>query len=436
MVNVTEPSSERFFRQALSQKVGGLFTGMWFLVAEHLRLGNWDLIKAFTKGSDRDVGSHIAMQVVSEAALCSNRIRRSNYIAHQGFELLNGLGILATDQQVHKLLDTRSVADSIGLQQALALSRYSRGHYGGNLIAMDPHRIKSTSQRVMPMKRKNPDAPATKMLQTFFALCPETGQPIGCGIGSAGQNTTKATIDLLTLTSKVCQKGLVLSDKEHFTSNLFDSVVQHGQFDLLVPAIASERIRKIEQSLSYTRKWAGYAVAETTFNFQGHAQKYRLVCQREGEQQESFKYSSFLTLSDKPAEELLSTDYRKRWTIEEFFNFDGPMGFDRASTHNLNVRLGKMSLALMAQAATYEFRRRLPQPYQSWNAMHLAEAIFSGIDGDIKAKDDTIIVTCYNAPQQLNLQQNYQGLPQKLTREGFDPKIPWLYGFKLDFRFK
>lgn len=420
----------------LSQKAGGIFSGLWFLIPEYQRLGSWDLIKNFTKGSDRDIESHIAMQVVNEAALCSNRIRKSNYISHQGFELLNGLGMLASDQQVHKLLDAHSVADSMELQQALALSRYSRGHYNGDLIAMDPHRIKSTSQRVMPMKKKNPDAPATKMLQTFFAICPDTGQPIGCGIGSAGENTTKATIDLLTLTANVCQKGLILSDKEHFTSNLFDSVIQHGQFDLLVPAIASERIRKIEQSLNYTRKWAGYAVAETEFNFQGHTQKYRLICQREGEQKERYKYSSFLTMSDKPAEDLLSIDYRKRWTIEEFFNIDGPMGFDRVSTHNLNIRLGKMSLALMAQAATYEFRRRLPQSYQKWNALHLADAVFSSIDGDIKVKDDTIIVTCYNAPQNMNLQQNYQNLPQKLIQEGIDPRIPWLCNFKLDFRFK
>lgn len=433
---MSELSSERYFRQILSQKVGGIFTGLWFLVAEHLRLGSWDLIKTFTKGSGRDIESHIAMQVVNEAALCSNRIRKSNYIAHQGFELLNGLGILATDQHVHKLLDAHSVADSIELQQALALSRYSRGHYIGNCIAIDPHRIKSTSQRVMPMKKKNPDASASKMLQTFFSLCTDTGQPIACGIGSAGENTTKATIELLESTAKVCQKGLVLADKEHFTNNLFERIAQTGHFDLLVPTIASERIRKIEQSLHYTRKWAGYAIAETMFNFQGHSPKYRLICQREGEDEKKYKYCSFLTLSDKPAADLLSIDYPKRWTVEEFFNFDGPMGFDRASTHNLNVRLGKMSLALMAQAASYEFRRRLPQPYQKWNALHLADAIFSSIDGDIRVKDDTIIVTCYKAPQQLNLQQNYQNLPQRLTSEGIDPRIPWLYDFKLDFRFK
>lgn len=90
-------------------------------------------------------------------------------------------------------------------------------------------------------------------------------------------------------------------------------------------------------------------------------------------------YKSFLTLSSKPAAELLTEMYQERWSIEDFFNFDGAMGFDRAST---------------------------------------------------------FIVTCYNAPKELFLQINYQGLPAKLILEGINPKIPWLYDYKLDFRFK
>ncbi|GAB1454479.1 hypothetical protein MASR2M47_45350 [Draconibacterium sp.] len=41
--------------------------------------------------TDADIEPRIAMQIVNEAALCSNRVRRGNYITHQGFELLNGL---------------------------------------------------------------------------------------------------------------------------------------------------------------------------------------------------------------------------------------------------------------------------------------------------------------------------------------------------------
>jgi len=91
---------------------------------------------------------------------------------------------------------------------------------------------------------------------------------------------------------------------------------------------------------------------------------------------------------------------------------------------------------MLAQAATYELRKKLPKPYNRWNSKHLADAVFSKMDGDIKVKNDTIIVTFYNAPEELNLQNNYQDLPSKLIAEGIDPRIPWLFDFKLDFRFK
>ncbi len=376
------------------------------------------------------------MQIVNEAALCSNRVRKSNYISHQGFELLNGLGFLVSDEQVHELLDSHTVQDAIALQETLAFIRSNNGHYKGDIIAIDPHRIASTTQRIMPKKKKQPEEPAKKMLQTFFALDTQTGQPIGCGIGSPGVNTSKATIELLDMVKHVNDHALILADKEHFTESLFKSISQDTDFEYLVPAIATERIRKIERSLSYQSKWAGYSIAETAFNFKGHKEKYRLICQREGETAKTYIYKSFLTVSDKPAVMLMTEAYSKRWSIEEFFNFDGAMGFDRASTFNLNIRYGKMSLGLLAQAATYELRKKLPQPYNNWNAIHLAEALFTKIDGDIRVKDDTIIVTAYNMPKELKLQEHYQGLPEKLLNEGLNPHIPWLYDFKLDFRFK
>ncbi len=406
------------------------------MVAEHLRLGTWDLIKGYTGCNDADIQPRIAMQIVNEAALCNNRIRKSNYISHQGFELLNGLGFLVSDEQVHELLDSHTVHDAMALQETLAIIRSNNGHYKGDIIAIDPHRIISTTQRVMPKKKKQPEEPAKKMLQTFFALDTQTGQPIGFGIGSPAANTSKATIELLNMVKHVNDRALILADKEHFTENLFKNISQDTHFEYLVPVMSTERIRKIERSLSYQSKWAGYAIAETPFNFADHKEKYRLLCQREGETAKTYRYKSFLTVSDKPAVMLMTEAYSKRWSIEEFFNFDGAMGFDRASTFNLNIRYGKMSLALLAQAATYELRKKLPQPFKNWNAIHLAEALFSKIDGDIRVKDDTIIITTYNMPNELKLQEHYQGLPEKLLNEGLNPRIPWLYNFKLDFRFK
>jgi len=111
------------------------------------------------------------------------------------------------------------------------------------------------------------------------------------------------------------------------------------------------------------------------------------------------------------------------------------LGFDSASTLNLNVNFGKMTMALLAQAATYQFRQKLPKEYRKWDAEHLANAIFNGLDGDIRVKDDTIIITCYNVPEQYQLENHYTNLPKRLEEENIDPRIPGLYNYKLDFRF-
>lgn len=161
-----------------------------------MQLGSWDLIKGYTGSTDIDIEPRIAMQIVNEASLCKNRVRRKNYITHQGFELLNGLGFLASDEHVHDFLDNHTVCQAQELQETLAAIRLNNGHYEGDIIAIDPHRIISTTQRVMPKKKKQPRSPSEKMLQTFFALNTQTGQPIGCGIGSPGVNTTKATIPI------------------------------------------------------------------------------------------------------------------------------------------------------------------------------------------------------------------------------------------------
>jgi hypothetical protein len=64
-----------------------------------------------------------------------------------------------------------------------------------------------------------------------------------------------------------------------------------------------------------------------------------------------------------------------------------------------------------------------------WLQRQRADAIFNKIDGDIRIKDDTILVTCYDAPKDMTLDNYYQGLPEKLIKEGVNPRIPWLYFF-------
>jgi hypothetical protein len=95
-----------------------------------------------------------------------------------------------------------------------------------------------------------------------------------------------------------------------------------------------------------------------------------------------------------------------------------------------------MTMALIAQAAIDQLRKRLAPPAENWDAKHLAKVYFFGLEGGVRVDTDTIIVTYYNAPDADNLRAQYEDLPAKLRKEGIDPRIPWLYGFNLDFRFR
>lgn len=93
-------------------------------------------------------------------------------------------------------------------------------------------------------------------------------------------------------------------------------------------------------------------------------------------------------------------------------------------------------MALIAQAVTRQLRLRLGPPVSDWDSDHFARDVLHGSDGDVRVKNDTIIVTYYNAPNAKLLRQHYEGLPEILERENAASRIPWLYGFKLDFRFR
>ena len=134
--------------------------------------------------------------------------------------------------------------------------------------------------------------------------------------------------------------------------------------------------------------------------------------------------------------QLLTEQFPKRWHIEEFFNSNQALGWNRSGTMNLNIRYGQMTLALIAQAAIHQLRTRLGQPVGRWDADHFAKHLFQGLAGDVRVKKDTIIVTYYNAPDADLLRSHYEGLPETLMNQHLEPGIPWLYGFKLDFRFR
>ena len=407
---------------------------MWLLVPGLLKLGAWDILKGWSNRMDTDIEPRLAMQLVNESAMCVNRVRRKNSLGHQGFQLLNGMGRLASDEQAHLLLNGHTVKDSYDMMLNLGMQRKLCGHYGGDIIAVDPHRILSSSKRVMSKKKKKTDAPTQKMLQTFFCVSAQTGQPIMATMSSTGMPTTKATLELISATGKIIKTpSLLVADKEHFTNGLFEEVSAHKTFDLLVPAMNTQRVKGIMQSLEYRKLDAGFALAESNFNFDGKKTKHRFIAERFGEKE--YSYGAFLTTSNKAAESLLCNDYDDRWTVEEFFRFENDMGLNRASTMNLNIRYGGLAMSMLAQAATYELRKSLSAEYKKWNARHLADEVLAWNDGDIRVKDDTIIVTLYGHSDYLKTEE-FINLPQKLMQKNIDPHIPWLYNYKLDFRFK
>lgn len=420
----------------LTQKVSGTSAGLWLLVPELHRLGAWDLLKGWTGGHDFDLDPRIALQMVNESALCINRARKQNSLGHQGFQLANGMGRLVTDQQAHLLMDSHTVEQTRELLVNLGIQRQLSGHYPGEIIAIDPHRIVSSTKRVMAKKRKVPGAPSQKMVQTFFAVCARTGQPVMATMASTGVPTTRSTSTLLSSAARIIKSpSLLLADKEHFTQELFKQVNLHENFDLLTPALNTPRVQGLIRKLDYKPLWAGFAVAETSFGFKGHAEHYRLIAQRTGEAEKDFTYNAFLTTSAEEAQTLICENYGQRWSVEEFFRFENDMGLNRAATLNLNIRYARLAFSMIAQAATYQLRTKLKGEYKKWNAAHLAREVLAWADGDIRVEDDTIIVTFYGPQKHINT-KDYVNMPDILAKEGINPKIPWLYDFKLDFRFK
>jgi endonuclease YncB( thermonuclease family) len=96
-----------------------------------------------------------------------------------------------------------------------------------------------------------------------------------------------------------------------------------------------------------------------------------------------------------------------------------------------------MSMALIAQTVIDQFRKRLTPPAANWDAKHMATAYFGGLEGDVRVVDgDRILVTYYNAPDAERLKAHYEDTPAKLRAAGIDPRVPWLFGFQIDYSFR
>jgi len=437
-------SLERGVRQLLADKVSGSMVGLWLLVPEYLRLGVFDLLCGWTGRPAAEVEPRLALQLVGQSALCLPGLRAGRSLSQKGFEVANGLPFVASDQAIHDLLDAHTLAEAERLQGALGRLRRASGHFPGRLLAIDPHRTRSWSKRQMRLHRHKEGTAAIKMAQTFFCLDTQTSQPLCFTSGTAARTVARATPGLLRLAADILRpdpgQALVLADGEHFTAELVEGVRHDTPFDLLVPAPSQRalqaRLRAVPGE-AFTRRWAGYATAQTPYQFKrGQGDPFHLFIQRSGETPDDYQFRGFLSTTDRDPAEALTRDFPQRWHVEEFFNLVQDIGWARAGTQNLHIRYGQMSLALIAQAAIHQLRQRLGPTAAAWNAKHLANTVFQGIEGDLRVCHDTLVVTFYNAPEPHLLREHYEHLPEKLRAEQVDPRVPWLYGLKLDFRFR
>lgn len=434
---------ERGIRQLLADKVNGSYLGLWLLLPEHLRLGTWDLLCGWSGQASECVEPRLALQMVHEAALCTAGLRYKRSLPQKSFSLASGLPFLATDVAIHELLAGHSIAEAFALQRTLAQLRHLSGHYQGKVLLVDPHRLPSSSKRHMRRQRKEPSAPPRKMAQTFFLLDGDTRQPLCFTTGTASRTVTQATPELLDLAHTILgqpnEPVLVLADCEHFTTELLEQMRHRTDFHLLVPLpqrkALLERLRAMPAE-QFTHHWAGYATARATYQPTRATAPFPIFVQRFGEATSAWKFNAFLCTGERDHLPALTEEYPKRWHVEEFFNKDQDLGWHRAGTQNVNIRYGQMTFALIAQAVLHQLRARLGEPFATWNAKHLAKDFLQALEGDVRVTDDTIIVTYYNAPEAESWRRHYEELPNKLRAENINPNIPWLYNYKLDFRFR
>ena len=444
-IEACDPASlERGVRQLLADKVCGNLVGLWLLVPEHLRLGSWDLLCGWSGQSGEEVGPRLGLQLVHEAALCSRGLRDQRGLSQRGFELVNGLPFVASDGAMHGLLAEHTIAEAQRLQVALGRLRRASRDYAGKLLAIDPHRMRSYSKRQMRRYRDHQKMKPFKVSPVFFALDADTHQPVCFTTATSARTATPAAIELLGLAAEILTpppgQTLVMADLEHLSAELFHYVQHDTPFDLVVPMKNDRWLREQLRAIppeQFTRRWAGFATLKQPYRMaKRDAGNLVRFVQRSGERPDAYHFKAFLATADREEVDTLSRDYPKRWHVEEFFNAHQALGWNRAGTLNLHIRYGQMTLALVAQAVLYRLRGRLGEPFAGWDAKHLAKSLLGGLEGDVRVKRDTIIVTYYNAPQVERLRNHYENLPKRLENEHIDPHIPWLYGFKLDFRFR
>lgn len=320
---------ERGVRQLLADKVSGNLAGVWLLVAEHLRLGTWDLLCGWTGQPADSVEPRLALQLVHEAAVCTAGMRCGRTLQTRGgFELACGLPFVGSDPAVHELLKQRTVADSIRLQAALGRIRRASGHFCGRVLAIDPHRVQSHTRRQMRSRAEKSGCRPVKMAQTFWVLDADTHQPVCFTTATAACSVADVTPELLKLAAEILQPAsgqtLVLADAEHFSSRLVHEVHRQTGFDLLIPMPNQPAHRQRWRSLgveAFIPRWAGFATARVPYTVRyGTAGRYFEFVERTGERPDDWSFKGFLSTTDRDEVQALTAEYPRRWHVEEFFN--------------------------------------------------------------------------------------------------------------------
>jgi hypothetical protein len=196
------------------------------------------------------------------------------------------------------------------------------------------------------------------MAQTFFVLDADTRQPICFTTGTAARTATIAAVELLEMAHHILDPEpgqiLVVADAEHFTVELLDRIKTQTSFDLMVPMADRPSLRAKLRALppeTFQPRWAGYATGKLPYTPRtSQGGPFYQYIQRSGERPEQYQFKAFLSTTDGDEVEALTGEFPKRWHLEEFFNANQALGWNRAGTCNLNIRYGQMTTRIsMAQ---------------------------------------------------------------------------------------
>jgi hypothetical protein len=282
-------------RDILARKACGSLFGLWLLIAEFRILGTWERLVRWTRKPHDAVEPRLALQLVNEAALCSTGIRARQRMCNKGFELANGLPWVATDTAIHDLLDSHSGHDACAYQVELGRIRRACGHLPLRLVAIDPHRVRSSTIRRMVKAVPSPGTPPTSVANLFFALDAESKQPVAFTLHTSDQTTSQATPGLVQLIHDIAPDAFIrtVADAEHCTHSIVSHFAADPNASLLTPLPITKAMLRFCRAIpdtDFVHVCAGFAYA-TAFYSSHVFDSLRVLVQRIGMHPDDFSLS-------------------------------------------------------------------------------------------------------------------------------------------------